>query len=264
MAKSVSPQDVRAWLSDDRELAFLDVREYGQYGEAHPFFVVPLAYSVFERRLPQLAPNPDVRMVLVDNGDGVAELAAARAEELGYTHVHVMKGGAPAWGAAGFTLFAGVNVPSKTFGELLELERHTPRLQAREVLALQKSGADHFIVDGRTYAEFQNFSIPGGVSCPNGELALRIRDLVPDPATTIVVNCAGRTRSILGAQTLIDVGVPNPIYALENGTQGWFLAGLEARFRRQPKVSGSERPCGAGETGSNVRVNWQSMRVSRS
>jgi rhodanese-related sulfurtransferase len=26
---------------------------------------------------------------------------------------------------------------------------------------------------------------------------------------------------------LIDFGVPNPVYALENGTQGWFLAGLQ-------------------------------------
>jgi rhodanese-related sulfurtransferase len=56
---------------------------------------------------------------------------------------------------------------------------------------------------------------------------LRIRDIAPDPSTRIVVNCAGRTRSIIGAQTLIDFGVPNPVFALENGTQGWFLAGLE-------------------------------------
>ncbi len=241
MAKSVSPQDVRAWLSDGSELAFFDVREYGQYGEAHPFFVVPLAYSVFERRLPRLAPNLRVRMVLVDGGDGIADQAAARAEEMGYSDVHVMRGGAPAWSAAGFTLYAGVNVPSKTFGELLELERHTPRLTASEVRAMQQDNADHFIVDGRTFAEFKNFSIPGGVSCPNGELALRIRDLVPDPATTIVVNCAGRTRSILGAQTLIDVGVSNPVYALENGTQGWFLAGLEldsGATEKYPEVSG--------------------------
>jgi rhodanese-related sulfurtransferase len=70
-------------------------------------------------------------------------------------------------------------------------------------------------------------SIPGGISCPNGELALRVNALAPDPRTRIVVNCAGRTRSIVGAQTLIDLGIPNPVCALENGTQGWFLAGLQ-------------------------------------
>ena len=92
---------------------------------------------------------------------------------------------------------------------------------------MRESGEDMVIVDGRTVAEFQKMNIPGGICCPNGELALRIGELVPDPKTKIVVNCAGRTRSIIGAQTLIDFGVPNPIVALENGTQGWFLAGLK-------------------------------------
>ena len=91
------------------------------------------------------------------------------------------------------------------------------------------------------FAEYQKMSIPGGICCPNGELALRIRDMVPDPATKIVVNCAGRTRSIIGAQTLIDLGVPNPVYALENGTQGWFLAGLAARAWRGPALRRGRR-----------------------
>jgi len=69
-------------------------------------------------------------------------------------------------------------------------------------------------------------NIPGGICCPNGELVLRIGDISPDPKTKIVINCAGRTRSIIGAQTLIDFGIPNPVVALENGTQGWTLAGL--------------------------------------
>ena len=54
----------------------------------------------------------------------------------------------------------------------------------------------------------------------------RARDLAPDPSTTIVVHCAGRTRSLIGAQSLIDAGVPNPVAALRNGTIGWTLAGL--------------------------------------
>ena len=226
MANFVSPETVRSWLSDGGELAFLDVREYGEYGESHPLFVIPVAYSTFESRVVKVAPNRQVRMVLVDGNDGIAEKAASCAQAIGYSNVHVMQGGAPAWGEAGFTLYAGVNVPSKTFGELLEIERHTPRLSAEEVRRMQDEKTDHVIVDGRPYAEYNNFSIPGGICCPNGELALRIRDIVPSPETTIVVNCAGRTRSILGAQTLIDAGVTNPIYALENGTQGWFLVDL--------------------------------------
>ncbi|MGI9479919.1 MAG: rhodanese-like domain-containing protein, partial [Hyphomicrobiaceae bacterium] len=227
MTQMVEPAEVKQWLSDGSEIAFIDVREHGPYGDGHPFFGIPVAYSVFETRLTDIVPNRAVRMVLYDNAEGLAELAAARANALGYSNVSIMKGGAPAWGAAGFTLYEGVNLPSKTFGELLEIERHTPRKSPEDVVALAKEKANHVIVDGRPWAEFTKFNIPGGICCPNGELALRIKEIAPDPETTIIVNCAGRTRSILGAQTLIDIGVPNPVYALENGTQGWFLAGLD-------------------------------------
>jgi rhodanese-related sulfurtransferase len=237
MPSEISPATLKTWLSGGGEIALFDVREHGQYGAGHPFFAVPLPYSRFEIGLPLLAPNPAVRVVLCDGGDGVAARAAARAEALGYRNVAVMTGGAPAWRQAGYTLYEGVNVPSKTFGEIVETQRHTPRLTAHEVAAMQAAGADLVIVDGRPFAEYQRMNIPGGICCPNGELALRIHDIAPDPRTTIVVNCAGRTRSIIGAQTLIDFGVPNPVFALENGTQGWFLAGLEVEHgarRRYP------------------------------
>jgi rhodanese-related sulfurtransferase len=226
MPDRIDAHTLKSWLSDGSEIALIDVREAGQFGEAHPFFAVPLPYSRFELGLPALAPNNSVRLVLCDAGDGVAERAAKRAEDLGYRNVSILAGGAPAWGETGYTLYAGVNVPSKTFGELVEHRRHTPHITAQQLQAMRVAGENMVIVDGRTYAEFNRMSIPDGISCPNGELALRIRDIAPDPNTKIVVNCAGRTRSIIGAQTLIDVGVPNPIVALENGTQGWFLAGL--------------------------------------
>ncbi|MGD9752813.1 MAG: hypothetical protein AB7W59_17635, partial [Acidimicrobiia bacterium] len=69
-------------------------------------------------------------------------------------------------------------------------------------------------------------SIPGGIDCPGAELVYRYHDVAPDPGTTVVVNCAGRTRSIIGAQSLRNAGIPNPVLALEHGTMGWELAGL--------------------------------------
>jgi rhodanese-related sulfurtransferase len=241
MPTEISPSTLKAWLSDGAEIALFDVREHGQFGAGHPFFAVPLPYSRFELGLPLLAPNPAVRVVLCDGGDGVAARAAARAAALGWRNVAVLAGGAPAWRQAGYALYEGVNVPSKTFGEIVETQRHTPRLTAQEVAAMQEAGADFVIVDGRPFAEYSRMNIPGGICCPNGELALRIHDIAPDPKTAIVVNCAGRTRSIIGAQTLIDVGVPNPVFALENGTQGWFLAGLDVEHgasRRYPDEAG--------------------------
>lgn len=223
----ISSTTLKSWLSDGQELALLDVREAGEIGEGHIFQSIPLPYSRFETGLQRLVPNARVRVVLVDGGNGVARRAAGRAEALGYGNVSVLDGGTAAWAKSGFTLFKGVNVPSKAFGELVEHQRHTPRLTAAELKARVERGDNLVILDGRPLTEHRRMTIPGSRCCPNGELALRIGAIVPDTATTIVVNCAGRTRSIIGAQTLIDLGLPNPVFALENGTQGWFLAGLQ-------------------------------------
>jgi len=223
----VTPATLKAWLHDGAEIALLDVREHGQYGEAHPFYAVPLPYSRLELDVARLVPRLDTRIVLLDSGtEGVAERAAARLQALGYTGVHVLEGGTAAWKAAGHALFAGVNVPSKTFGEMVEETYHTPHIGAAELAARQARGDDLIVLDGRPVDEYRKMTIPGSICCPNGELPLRIAALAPDPTTTIVVNCAGRTRSIIGAQTLRHFGIPNPVLALENGTQGWFLAGL--------------------------------------
>ncbi|NND49061.1 MAG: sulfurtransferase, partial [Rhizobiales bacterium] len=219
--ETVAASVLKHWLSDGDEIALVDVREAGLFADGHAFLAGSIPYSCFEMRIGAVAPNRHVRLVLCDDGSGIADLAARRAEVLGFTRIFVLEGGTPAWQAAGCTLYQGVNVPSKTFGELIEEERATPHISADQLKAMQAAGEDLVIVDGRTFSEFQRYAIPGGISCANGELALRIDDLAPDPATKIVVNCAGRTRSIIGAQTLIDLGVENPVVALENGTQGW-------------------------------------------
>ena len=222
MATPISPRELKSWLRDGRELALFDVREHGLYGLGHLLFAVPLPYSRFEARLPALAPRRSVRVVLVDGGEaeGPAVKAAARAEAVGYEAVHVLAGGTAAWQAAGHQLFAGVNVPSKTFGELVEHHHQTPSITAPELKARQDRGDNLVILDGRPVAEYQRMTIPGSRCCPNGELAARAQAMIPDPVATVVVNCAGRTRSIIGAQTLRELDIPNPVLALENGTQG--------------------------------------------
>ena len=214
-------------LHDGDEIALLDVREAGQFGESHLLFAVPLCYSRLELDAPRLVPRRSVRIVLCDDsGRDVAELAQHRLEAIGYTNVAVLEGGLAGWAAAGYALFRGVNVPSKLFGELVEHVCHTPRLTAQDLVRMKQTGDNFVIVDGRPFSEYRNMTIPGSTCCPNAELPYRIPTMVRDPHTKIVVNCAGRTRSIIGAQTLINFGIRNPVYALENGTQGWYLSDL--------------------------------------
>jgi rhodanese-related sulfurtransferase len=137
MSATVDAKTLKSWLHDGREIALLDVREHGQYGESHLFFGVPLPFSRLEADVGRLVPRRGTRIVVHDDGAlGVAERAAARLEALGYANVHVLEDGTRAWGRAGYALFAGVNVPSKAFGELVEHERHTPRVSAVELAAM--------------------------------------------------------------------------------------------------------------------------------
>lgn len=237
MARRIDPATLKSWIHDSDELALFDVREAGQFGESHLLFAVPLPFSRLEIDVERLAPTKTVRTVLVDEDGELAPRAAARLEAIGYTDVSVLDGGNRAWAAQGRQLFAGVNVPSKAFGELAEHFYHTPSVSAPQLAKMLEQDPDLVVLDGRPLAEYGKMSIPRAACCPNGELALRARSMVASDATTIVVNCAGRTRSIIGAQTLINLGLKNPVYALENGTQGWMLGGFKLEHgesRRYP------------------------------
>ncbi len=218
---------LRGWILDGRELALLDAREEGEFGTGHLFWAVPCPLSRAELRVPVLLPRLSARIVCVDDGRGLAERLAEYLAGQGATDLHVLDGGTRAWEAAGFVLFSGVNVPSKAFGEWVEHHYGTESVDAPELKAWIDAGRDMVVLDSRPLEEFRRMSIPTGVNVPGGELAYRIADLAPDPGTLIVVNCAGRTRSIMGAESLRRAGVPNPVVALRNGTMGWELAGLE-------------------------------------
>jgi rhodanese-related sulfurtransferase len=223
-------QDVRSALLEKREVAFLDVREEDPHAQAHPLFAANFPLSRVELDAYSKLPRRDVQIVTLDEGDvdlleSDAMLAARRLVALGFSRVAVFAGGVRAWQAAGGELFRDVNVPSKSFGELVEAKRHTPSLSAPEVKALIDQQADVVIVDVRRYDEYNTMSIPTATSCPGAELVLRIAELAPRPETQVIVNCAGRTRSIIGTQSLINAGIPNKVSALRNGTIGWTLAG---------------------------------------
>jgi len=225
MSRTVTPAEVRLDLIARREIALLDVREEDPFAKAHPLFAANLPLSRLELEVFDRLPRRDVKIVLYDDGEGLAGVAAERLAALAYTQVHVLQGGLKGWASAGLELFQDVNSYSKAFGELVEARRHTPSLAAPDVKSLIQRKADIVILDARRFDEYRTMSIPTGVSVPGAELVLRARALAPDPATSIIVNCAGRTRSLIGAQSLINAGVPNRVFALRNGSIGWTLAG---------------------------------------
>jgi len=224
--RRIDTATLRQWLGDGGELALLDVREAGLYGEGHALLAVNLPLSRLETGIAALVPRAGTRTVLIAEDDAQAARAAAALAAVGYTEVWTLAGGAPAWAASGQPVFQGVNVPSKAFAEYVEHAFHTPDIAAEDLAALQARGTDLIVLDSRTVEEHRRFHVPGAIACPGSELVPRFADLVPSPETLVVVSCAGRTRGVMGAQTLINAGVPNRVLALRGGTQGWRLAGL--------------------------------------
>jgi rhodanese-related sulfurtransferase len=256
MTARIAAAEAKRRLSEPAEFAFLDVREEGRHSQGHPLFAVPVPLSRLEFLIRDLVPRYGTPIVLLDDGDGRSERAARKLADIGYADVAILDGGLPAWATAGFEVFSGVNVPSKAFGEFVEHAYATPSVSADELKAMVDGGRKLVILDSRPFDEFNNMCIPGGIDVPGAELVLRVHDLAPDPDTTVVVNCAGRTRSIIGAQSLINAGIPNRVVALRNGTMGWHLAGLSLE-------RGSERQFPPASAVGRAKAKAAAERVGR-
>jgi rhodanese-related sulfurtransferase len=263
-----SVADVRSSLIERREIALIDVREEGVFAECHPLFAASLPLSRLELEVLERIPRQTVPIVAYDAGEGLAQKAATRLRELGYSDVSLLDGGLPGWAAAGAELFRDVNVPSKAFGELVEATRHTPSIGAEDLYGKLTAGENLVVLDARRFEEYHLMSVPSGTSVPGGELLLRVGDLAPNPHTLVVVNCAGRTRSIIGAQSLINAAIPNRVAALRNGTIGWTLAGLplehaQARRHGAAASTASGEALRAAQTLAERagvgRVSWQEL-----
>jgi rhodanese-related sulfurtransferase len=228
MADRVSPEALKRLLEGTAPFALIDVREAGEYNSSHIPGASLIARRQLEFMMPQAVPFTGSHIVLCDDDGRRAQLAAATLEHLGYKHISVLDGGINRWVTDGLATEWGSNVPSKDFGEKVEVVHHVPELDATQLHDRMQRGEKLVILDSRTPEEYRRFCIPGGRSVPGGELPLRITDITKnlDKDTTIIVNCAGRTRSIIGTRVLQRMGVPN-VYGLKNGTSGWVLAGLQ-------------------------------------
>lgn len=221
---AITPLEVRRMLLLREEIALLDLRHEAAFATGHPLFAANMAADRIALEAAARLPRKDVPIVLYDAGAGLVAQAEQHFAAVGFTNIRQLDGGLEAWQSAGFELFKDVNSYAKAFGELVESRRHTPSLPAEQVAALMASKANVRILDVRRPDEYATMNIPGSINVPGAELVLRAGRVAPDPETTIIVNCAGRTRSIIGTQSLINAGVANKVVALRNGTIGWTLA----------------------------------------
>lgn len=225
-------------MASSRLFAVFDVRERGEYNECQIPGATSLPRSQIEFRIGLLVTNLNVPIVVYDDGEGRAAFAAEALSQFGYAAVSVLNGGLTAWRNEGRQTISGVNVPSKAFGEKVHCEQKIPDISAEELHQLLEERQDVRILDVRTPEEFSRFCIPGGVNVPGGDLVLWAEEL-KQTNSPVIINCAGRTRSIIGTAALRRLGLTN-VRALKNGTMGWVLAGFE--LERNPVRTASPAP----------------------
>ena len=235
MPQPITPANLNAMLNGNdpdagsTPFALIDVREPGEYNASHIPGSSLIPRRMLEFDLPTAVPHPATLTVFCDDDGLRADRALATAAAMGYTNLARLDGGVNRWMSLDYPTEWGVNVPSKDFGEKMEVVHQVPEIDAIELRARMERGDKMVILDTRTPEEYRRFCIPGGRSMPGGELALRITDVTADldADTTVVVNCAGRTRSIIGTRILQRMGLDREIVGLKNGTSGWVLAGYE-------------------------------------
>ena len=232
MPTPITPTDLHNQLADDAPIALIDLRDPPEYNASHIVGASLIPRRMLEFELGDAVPHRGTPIVLCDEDEGRVHYAAATVERMGYSDVSTLSGGTNRWAFLDLPTEWGVNVPSKDFGERVEVVHHVPEIDADDLQARIERGDPLVILDTRTPEEYRRSCIPGGRSMPGGELALRITDVLADAPqdATVVVNCAGRTRSIIGTRVLQRMALGREVVGLKNGTAGWMLAGHELEF----------------------------------
>ena len=215
----------RDLFSGDEEFAVIDPRPQAAFAERHLLAASNLPLDLLGSQVEKLLPRRHVLCVLCDDGGGEVEKAAEILESRGYENTAIVDGGLQAWEQSGGAIFSGQSVPGKAFGEYIENTCQPPTIDAAELHRRQQRGDRLLLIDARSAEEHESYCIPQAVLCSTTELIYRALPVIA-PGTGVVLHCGGRTRSIIGAQTLIDAGCEH-VEVLENGTMGWQFEGLE-------------------------------------
>ncbi len=118
---------------------------------------------------------------------------------------------------------------ARSFSQLhQELKARIPETTV-SALAQARDGAspEHrppLVIDVRELEEVKEGKVPGAVHIPRGFLELRIEDEAPDREASVVVYCAGGTRSLFAAETLQRMGYSR-VASLQGGFRAWAQAG---------------------------------------
>jgi molybdopterin/thiamine biosynthesis adenylyltransferase/rhodanese-related sulfurtransferase len=106
-----------------------------------------------------------------------------------------------------------------TFRELLAGARREI-VEVTPAEAADRLAAGAVALDVREPDEFEQGALKGAVHIPRGFLEMQVAGRVPDPATPVVVYCAGGVRRAFAARTLAELGYTN-VASMIGGFNRW-------------------------------------------
>lgn len=212
--------------------ALIDVRERKEYVEGHWFGSVNIPLSELWRQLSNMIPWKGFPIYVLAFDDIKFDQIF---KNQGYTNVHILQCSEPKREVTGFV--RGEYSWSKAFGEIL---CHCSDFRELGPEQLAHDHRQFNLYDVRPFAEYCEFTLPGSQNLPNSNIlgSLKFLQRSKKPA---VLHCAGRTRSILGACTLIAAGYAADFYVFRGGTQAWQLSGRERIYGASNIVSNEQQ-----------------------
>jgi sulfur-carrier protein adenylyltransferase/sulfurtransferase len=139
--------------------------------------------------------------------------------------------------------------------------------QVQEALANQHEAGqglqDVVLVDVREKHEWNDGYIPGAIHVPRGFLELQIEEAVPDKSKTVVLYCAGGTRSLFAGSTLQQMGYDNVI-SMAGGFGQWKGSGyafVQPRTLNEAQAKRYSRHLLVPEVGEQGQLKLLDSRV---
>ena len=219
--------ELKTELETGTELALVDVREKADYVTGHLWRAVNIPYSSLELSVKRFIPRYNTRIILCHSNNVLSQRAALSLSHLGYSNITRFKENTDNVDASEYPMIRGDYAIAHAFGYHITSHHQTPVITANQLSRKLNAGEDILVVDTRSPKDYKKASLPNSINVPVERVIQKIPELVTNETTQIIVHCAGITRAALGAQTLINSCIPNPIKFLRDGTKGWFINGGE-------------------------------------
>jgi rhodanese-related sulfurtransferase len=255
----VSPEELRALLAarDRDNVHVFDVRTREEYAAGHIAGAVWVPGGQAVQATDECVAVRAASIVLACDGAVRAVMTASWLRRMGFPRVSVLRGGLPAWIAAGGATERGFPeiLPSGYARARAAIETLTPVALARE----RRDGAAPAVIDVDQSDVYASGHVPGAGWICRSRLERRLREGAIDRARPVVVTCADGLVSTLAAATLAGLGVP--ARALDGGTRAWRTAGFElergpTRLLDEPDDV-TPKPYDRGRAAMEAYLTWE-------